>query len=64
MAVREYLVNAYKFLGVDYYGKNKLMAALEQWQKATKLNPENAEIERYINRVENELKNIKELSYE
>jgi tetratricopeptide (TPR) repeat protein len=61
-SVRSYLVNAYKFVGVDYYGKNQLEEAVGIWYKAAKLDPDNKEIESYIKRTEAEIQKLKELS--
>lgn len=63
-SVRNYLVNAYKFVGVDLYGQNKLDAAIETWRKAANLDPANPEIIDYINRTEAEITKLQELSYE
>jgi cytochrome c-type biogenesis protein CcmH/NrfG len=63
-SVREYLVTAYKFVGVEYYGQNKLAEAVEVWKAAQRLNPNNAEISEYIRRTESEIRKLKELSYE
>ncbi|MBD3258183.1 hypothetical protein GF377_07095 [candidate division GN15 bacterium] len=62
--VREYLMHAYKFVGVELYGQNKLAEAVEVWRKAARLNPENEEIQEYIRRTENEIRKLEELSYE
>ena len=64
MSVRQYLVNAYKFVGVELYGQNRLDEAIEIWKKANKLAPDNLEIESYIRRTENERLKLQELSYE
>ncbi|MCK5125839.1 MAG: tetratricopeptide repeat protein [candidate division Zixibacteria bacterium] len=63
-SIREYLVNAYKYVGVDLYGNNKLSDAVIVWQKAAQLDPENYEISDYIQRTEAEIKKLQELSYE
>lgn len=63
-SVREYLVNAYRFLGVEYYGKGDLAAAVAVWMKAARLAPNNDEIRAYIQRAESELHKLRELSYE
>lgn len=63
-SVREYLVNAYKFVGVELYGQNKLDAAVDVWQKAARLEPGNKEIAGYINRTQTEILKLKELSYD
>ncbi|MBN2226222.1 MAG: hypothetical protein JW763_02540 [candidate division Zixibacteria bacterium] len=63
-AVREYLVNAYKFVGVELYGQNRLADAVAVWQKAADLNPDNNEIKSYIKRTQNEIKRLEELSYD
>jgi len=64
MSVREYLVRAYKFIGVELYGKNKLKDAIAVWEKASKMDPANQEIKDYIKRTNNEMKKLEELSYE
>lgn len=64
MSVRDYLVKAYKFLGVELYGQNQLVAAIDSWKKAVTLDSGNAEIIDYIQRAENEIRKLKELSYE
>jgi tetratricopeptide (TPR) repeat protein len=64
MSVRQYLVNAYKFVGVELYGQNHLNEAIDIWKKAAKLAPDNIEIEGYIRRTENERLKLQELSYE
>lgn len=62
-SVRMYLINAYKYLGVELYGNNKLYDAVKIWRKAEKLNPKNEEIVNYIKRTLNEIKKVKELTY-
>jgi len=63
-SVREYLVNSYKFLGVELYGQNRLPEALEAWRKAAALAPGNAEIAAYVKRTENEIQKLKAMSYD
>lgn len=63
-SVREYLVNAYKFVGVELYGQNKLEAAVSVWQKAAQLEPANKEVAGYIRRTQTEIMKLKELSYD
>ncbi len=63
-SVREYLVNAYKFVGVELYGQSRLEEAAATWRKAILLSPGNEEITDYIKRVENEMRMLRELSYE
>lgn len=63
-SVRQYLVNAYKFLGIEFYGKNKLQDAVAVWKKAEHLQPDNDEIKTYINRTLNEINKMKELTYD
>ncbi len=63
-SVREYLVNAYKFMGIELYGQNRLQAAVDIWSKASQLDPENTEINEYMKRTEREIKKMRELSYE
>jgi tetratricopeptide (TPR) repeat protein len=63
-SVREYLVNSYKFLGVELYGQNRLPEALDVWRKAAVLAPGNAEIAAYVKRTENEIQKLKAMSYD
>lgn len=63
-SVREYLIKAYKFIGIEYYGQNRLREAIDTWSKAAALDPENNEIKDYIKRSEIEIRKLKELSYE
>ncbi|UCE24993.1 MAG: hypothetical protein JSU74_02790 [Candidatus Zixiibacteriota bacterium] len=64
LSVRQYLVKAYKFIGVDLYGQNRLDEAVGYWKKAMQLSPANEEIAGYIKRAENEIRHLKELSYD
>lgn len=61
-SVREYLVKAYRFVGVELYGKNQLEEAMTIWNKALMLAPANAEIAAYAKRTQNEIDKLKELS--
>ncbi|MCP4566356.1 MAG: hypothetical protein GY841_02115 [FCB group bacterium] len=63
-SVRKYLINAYKFIGVDFYGRNQLADAVTIWRKAAELDPDNSEISGYIRRTEAEIRKLSELSYE
>jgi tetratricopeptide (TPR) repeat protein len=63
-SVREYLVNSYKFLGVELYGQNRLPEALDIWRKAATLAPQNVEIAAYVKRTENEIQKLKAMSYD
>jgi tetratricopeptide (TPR) repeat protein len=63
-SVRTYLVNAYKYLGVEMYTQNDLQEAIDVWRKAARLAPDNAEIGNYIRRAEGEMARLKELSYD
>jgi tetratricopeptide (TPR) repeat protein len=63
-SVRQYLVEAYKYLGVEHYGNNELEQALALWRRATELMPGNQEILSYIRRTEAEITKIRELTYE
>ncbi len=63
-SVREYLINAYKFVGVELYSQGDLTQAVEIWKRAAQLRPDNLEIGEYIKRTENEIRKLKELSYE
>lgn len=64
LSVREYLLKAYKFQGVEYYSKGELREAISTWEKALKIAPNNEEILTYIQRTETELKKLEQLSYE
>jgi tetratricopeptide (TPR) repeat protein len=64
LAVREYLVNAYKFVGVEFYGMNRLQEAVDVWKRAMLLDPNNDEIRSYITRTEIEIRKTRELSYD
>ncbi|MFH1312629.1 MAG: hypothetical protein ABIJ00_05325 [Candidatus Eisenbacteria bacterium] len=63
-SVREYLVDAYKFLGVELYTQNRLEEAVDVWKKAEKLSPDSSEISGYIRRTEGEMSRMQEISYE
>jgi len=63
-SVRDYLVKAYRFVGIELYGQNKLTEAVTMWKKAAQLAPDNNEIMVYIQRTESEIRRLKELSYE
>jgi tetratricopeptide (TPR) repeat protein len=64
LSVREYLVKAYKFVGVDLYSQSRLEDAVAVWGKAVRLDPGNSEILRYIDRTKTEIRKTDELSYE
>jgi tetratricopeptide (TPR) repeat protein len=63
-SVRQYLVKAYKYIGVEQYGQNLLKEAIDSWSKALKYDPRNQEIIGYINRSQSEIMKLKELSYD
>jgi len=63
-SVRDYLVKAYRLVGVELYGQNELQAALAMWRNAERLDPANSEIQAFIARAEAELGKLKELSYD
>ena len=63
-SVRDYLVDAYKFLGVELYTQNRLEDAVEVWKKAARLDPDSSEISSYIRRTEGEISRLEEISYE
>jgi tetratricopeptide (TPR) repeat protein len=63
-SVRRYLVDAYKFLGVELYTQNRLEEAVEIWKKAAKLDPDSAEIANYIRRTQGEISRLQEISYD
>jgi tetratricopeptide (TPR) repeat protein len=63
-SVRRYLVDAYKFLGVELYTGSRLKEAVEVWNKAARLAPESGEIANYIRRTEHEIRKLEEISYD
>jgi tetratricopeptide (TPR) repeat protein len=63
-SVRKYLVNAYKFVGVEEYGRGKLQQAVDIWTKAMNLEPNNNEILNYLERTKTEIDRLQELSYD
>ncbi len=63
-SVREYLVDAYKFQGVERYTQNRLEDAVETWKKAAGLDPDNGEIANYIRRTRGEISRLQEISYD
>jgi tetratricopeptide (TPR) repeat protein len=63
-SVREYLVDAYKFLGVELYTQNRLEDAVAIWKKAAGLDPDSSEIANYIRRTEGEISRLQEISYD
>ena len=63
-SVRDYLVRAYRFVGVELYGRNQLQEAVNVWQKALRLDPANKEIQGYLERTETEIKKMREYSYD
>jgi tetratricopeptide (TPR) repeat protein len=64
MSVRDYLVDAYKFLGVELYTQSKLSEAVDVWKKASRIAPDSTEIESYIKRTEHEISKLQEMSYD
>lgn len=64
LSVREYLVKAYKFLGLELYGQKQRARAIEVWKKALVIDPDNADIAEYIARAESQMKKLKELAHE
>ena len=63
-SVRQYLVDAYKFLGVELYTQNRLADAVDVWKKAARIAPDSTEIANYIKRTEHEISKLREISYE
>jgi len=63
-SVREYLVRAYRFVGIELYGQNRLEESIVYWKKAIELDSTNRELQEYIKRTESEIRKLKELSYE
>jgi len=63
-SVRDYLTEAYKYVGIELYGSNELAGAIEIWEKAIELRPERTEILNYLNRAKSELTKLRQLSYD
>ena len=63
-SVRDHLVDAYKFVGIELYGANNLSEAVGVWEKAIQLRPDRAEILNYLNRAKSEMTKLQQLSYE
>jgi hypothetical protein len=63
-SVRGYLVNAYRYVGVELYSRNQYKQAIEIWEKARRLDPGNNEINEFIKRTQNEMEKLYELSKE
>ncbi len=64
LSVREFLVKAYRFLGLELYGQKRRAEAVEVWKKALALDPANDEIAEYIKRAEAQMKKLEELAHE
>ncbi len=62
-SVRDYLLQAYKLSGIDYYGKNRLPEAIAVWEKALRMVPGNPEISNYIARTRGEMARLAEAGY-
>ncbi|UCG61617.1 MAG: tetratricopeptide repeat protein [Candidatus Zixiibacteriota bacterium] len=63
-SVSEFLVKAYKFLGLELYGQKQRAEAIAVWKKALALDPDNTDIAEYIKRAETQMKKLKELAHE
>ncbi len=55
-AARAKLVEAYLYQGLDLYSKGSSLAALKAWKRALAVDPTNAKANRYIKKVEAEIK--------
>lgn len=64
LSVREFLVKAYKFLGLELYGQKQRAQAIAVWRKALTLDPDNIDIAEYIKRAETQMKKLEELAHE
>jgi tetratricopeptide (TPR) repeat protein len=63
-SVREFLIKAYKFLGLELYGQKQRSEAIAVWRKALSLDPDNVDIVEYIKRAETQMKRLDELAHE
>jgi tetratricopeptide (TPR) repeat protein len=64
LSVRVYLVEAYKFVGVELYAQKRRADAVAIWKKASNLDPDDAEIGEYIRHTELEIQKLRSLSYD
>lgn len=64
LSVGEFLVKAYKFLGLELYGQKQRAEAIAVWKKALSIEPDNADIAEYIKRAETQMKKLEELAHE
>ena len=63
-SVREFLIKAYKFQGLELYSKKQRSQAIAVWKKALILDSENADIVEYIKRAESQMRKLEELAHE
>jgi tetratricopeptide (TPR) repeat protein len=63
-SVRQFLVRAYKFVGVELYAQKRRDEAVTVWKKASRLAPDDQEVRDYIDHTEIEIRKLKKLSYE
>ena len=64
LSVRVYLVQAYKFVGVELYAQKRRADAVTIWKKASLLDPNDAEVGEYIRHTELEIQRLRSLSYD
>lgn len=60
--IAQRLMAAYKYAGMELYGGNRQAEAIDIWEKALKLDPNNNEIKDYINRARGEEKALAVIS--
>lgn len=56
---RAKLVEAYVYLGLDYYARGSLNAAIRSWNRGLTYDPNNEKLKRYINKAQTELDQIR-----
>jgi tetratricopeptide (TPR) repeat protein len=63
-SARQFLVRAYKFVGVELYAQKRRDEAVTVWKKASRLAPDDLEVRDYIDHTEVEIQKLKKLSYD
>ncbi len=64
LSTRQFLIRAYKFVGVELYAKKRRDDAVIVWRKAARLDPDDQEVQEYIKHTVVEIQKLKKLSYD
>lgn len=64
LSTRQFLIRAYKFVGVELYAKKRRDDAVTVWKKAARLDPADQELQEYIEHTVVEIQKLKKLSYD